>query len=224
LWIKEKMATSGHPSIVAATCQSAATEQPNAAFGAPSILNSVLPYTSLTGRGVNTGVESASFDSYVQQRAGPLTRLAYLLTNDHHLAQDLTQETLARLHRHWAKVSAFDDPDAYVRRIMVNQLTSWRRRRSWSERTSADIDPHGIAEDPAVAGVERDAMWELLKALSPHQRAVIVLRFYEDLDDPTIASLLDCSPATVRSHASKALARLRSAANRTDLARGGSRG
>jgi RNA polymerase sigma-70 factor (sigma-E family) len=169
-------------------------------------------------------VELATFESYVEQRGASLTRLAYLLVHDHHLAQDLTQETLARLHRHWAKVSAFDDPDAYVRRIMVNQLTSWRRRRSWSERTAPGVERDDATEDPATAGVERDAMWELLKTLSPQQRAVIVLRFYEDLDDATIASLLDCSPATVRSHASKALARLRSASDRTDLARGGSRG
>jgi RNA polymerase sigma-70 factor (sigma-E family) len=169
-------------------------------------------------------VEPSTFESYVEQRGASLIRLAYLLVHDHHLAQDLTQETLARLHRHWTKVSAYDDPDAYVRRIMVNQLTSWRRRRSWSERTGPEIDREDAADDPAIAGVERDEMWERLKTLSPQQRAVIVLRFYEDLDDATIASLLDCSQATVRSHASKALAKLRSASNQSDLARGGSRG
>jgi RNA polymerase sigma-70 factor (sigma-E family) len=169
-------------------------------------------------------VEEATFDGYVQQRAASLSRLAYLLVHDHHLAQDLTQETLARLHRHWSRVSTLDDPDAYVRRIMLNQLMSWRRRRSWSERAVADLADETAAEDPAAAGAERDAMWSLLKALSPQQRAVIVLRFYEDLDDASIASLLGCSAATVRSHASKALAKLRSASDQHDLARGGNRG
>jgi RNA polymerase sigma-70 factor (sigma-E family) len=166
----------------------------------------------------------ASFDSYVQQRGGALTRLAYLLVHDHHLAQDLTQETLARLHRHWTRVSSFDDPDAYVRRIMLNQLLSWRRRRSWSERPTADVAADVMTEDCAAAGADRDEMWALLETLTAQQRAVVVLRFYEDLDDKAIADLLGCSAATVRSHASKAFAKLRNAAAQPDLARGGSRG
>jgi RNA polymerase sigma factor (sigma-70 family) len=107
---------------------------------------------------------------------------------------------------------------------MLNQLLSWRRRRSWSERPSADLVANPTTEDSAETGAERDAMWSLLASLTPQQRAVIVLRFYEDLDDKSIAELLGCSAATVRSHASKALAKLRSAATQPDLARGGSRG
>jgi RNA polymerase sigma-70 factor (sigma-E family) len=165
----------------------------------------------------------AAFDSYVATRGAALNRLAYLMVRDHHLAQDLTQESLARLHRHWPRVSDFDDPDAYVRKIMLNQLLSWRRRRSWTERTTADLGDGPTTDDPATAGAERDAMWSMLGELPPQQRAVMVLRFYEDLDDNAIAGLLNCTPATVRSHASKATARLRSAVAEPDFSHGGHR-
>lgn len=168
----------------------------------------------------------AAFESYVATSGPALTRFGYLLVRDHHLAQDLVQEGLAHLHRHWVRVSDFDNPDAYVRKIMLNQLLSWRRRRSWSERATAglaDIADAASPGDPETAGADRDAMWDLLGELPPQQRAVLVLRFYEDLDVEAIAALLDCAPATVRSHASKALARLRSVASEPDLARGGHR-
>jgi RNA polymerase sigma-70 factor (sigma-E family) len=155
-----------------------------------------------------------SFETYVATRSDALVRLAYLMVRDRHLAEDLAQEALARLHRNYARVRDADNPDAYVRKIMLNQLLSWRRRRSWTERSVADPEPPGRADDHATAAADRDAMWTLLGTLPPKQRAVVVLRFYEDLDDDTIAALLDCSPATVRAHASKAMARLRS--NLTD--------
>jgi RNA polymerase sigma-70 factor (sigma-E family) len=164
----------------------------------------------------------ASFDSFVATRGETLTRFAYLLTRDHHLAQDLTQEGLARLHRHWPKVTDFGDPDRYVRTIMLNQLVSWRRRRSWTERTTADLGvDRPVDADAAQAGADRDEMWTVLGDLPPQQRAVIVLRFYEDLDDDAIAELLGCAPATVRSHASKAIAKLRLAVAQPHLTSGG---
>jgi len=171
---------------------------------------------------VRQAQDTASFDSYVRTRGTALTRFAYLLVRDYHLAQDLTQEALARLHRQWARVSDFDQPDAYVRKIMLNQLLSWRRRRSWTERVTSHVDPGAATDDPAALGAERDAMWSLLGGLPTRQRAVLVLRFYEDLDDDEIADLLGCSAVTVRSHASKALARLREVAAEPELVpRGG---
>lgn len=152
-----------------------------------------------------------SFETYVGTRSDQLTRLAFLMVRDRHLAEDLVQESLARLHRSWSRAQTADNPDAYVRRIMLNQLLSWRRRRSWTERSVADPEPAGTCTDLSTEAVERDAMWRLLGSLPPRQRAVVVLRFYEDLDDDAIAGLLDCAPATVRSHASKALAQLRAA-------------
>jgi RNA polymerase sigma-70 factor (sigma-E family) len=150
-----------------------------------------------------------SFETYVATRSNRLVGLAYLMVRDQHLAEDLAQEALARLHRHYPRVRDSGNPDAYVRKIMLNQLLSWRRRRAWSERTVADPEPGGHASDPATATADRDEMWSLLGTLPPRQRAVLVLRFYEDLDDAAIAGVLECSPATVRAHASKALARLR---------------
>jgi RNA polymerase sigma-70 factor (sigma-E family) len=168
--------------------------------------------------------DSACFEAYVAMRGTALTRFAFLLLGDHHLAQDLTQEALAKLHRHWSRVSDFDDLDAYVRKMMLNQLLSWRRRKSWTERTIEAPEDHAGDHDLASDRVERDAMWTLLGELPPQQRAVIVLRYYEDLDDDRIADLLGCSAPTVRSHASKATTRLRAVVTDANLTPGGHRG
>jgi RNA polymerase sigma-70 factor (sigma-E family) len=159
-----------------------------------------------------------SFDDYVVSRGPALVRFGFLLTHDHHLAQDLAQEGLARLHRHWSRVRSKDDPDAFVRKTMVNLLISWRRRRAWTEHpTSEPPDtPSDVNDDVA----ERDEMWRFLGALPAKQRAVLVLRYYENLTDPEIASIVGCSPATVRSHASKAIHRLR-AVSAAELIPGG---
>jgi RNA polymerase sigma-70 factor (sigma-E family) len=148
-----------------------------------------------------------AFEEYAAVRGPALVRFAFLLLHDQHLAQDLAQEGLARAHRNWSRVQSADNPDAFVRRIMLNQLLSWRRRRSWTERPT-DRPPDAPAE-PTYESGDRDEMWVLLGQLPPRQRAVLVLRFYEDLTDDEIANILNCAPATVRSHASKALARLR---------------
>jgi RNA polymerase sigma-70 factor (sigma-E family) len=153
------------------------------------------------------------FDDYVASRGPGLVRFAYLLVRDHHLAEDLAQEGLARLHRHWSRVRSKDDPDAFVRKVMVNQLVSWRRRRSWSERPVSE--PPDAATTVPDDLADRDEMWELLGVLPPKQRAVLVLRYYDNRTDDEIAGLLGCTPATVRSHASKAFARLRTTAGNT---------
>jgi RNA polymerase sigma-70 factor (sigma-E family) len=151
-----------------------------------------------------------SFDEYVVARAPALTRFGYLLTRDSGTAQDLVQEALGRLYAHWSRISRDGNPDAYVRRSMVNQLLSWRRRRVPDETPVASL-PETTSASVDVAGglAARDEMWQLLGLLPVRQRAVLVLRFYEDLSDVDIAALLGCSAVTVRSHASKALARLR---------------
>jgi RNA polymerase sigma-70 factor (sigma-E family) len=167
--------------------------------------------------------EDRSFDDFALSRGPALVRLAYLMVRDHHLAQDLAQECLARLHRHWPRVSVLDNPDAYARKVMLNQLLSWRRKRWWSERPVAEFrdtaDPSQLHND----GPDREGIWVLLGTLPPRQRAVLALRYYEDLNDTEIAALLGCAPATVRVHASKALARLRSVVPEPHLASGGCR-
>lgn len=149
-----------------------------------------------------------SFDAFVVARGPALLRFAYLLSRDRHQAQDLVQEALSKAHRRWARV---DQPEAYVRRAILNDFLSWRRRRASTEVITHDLpEPGGHgAGGHAAANADRDAMWALLARLPRQQRAVLVLRYYEDLNDDAIAAYLNCSPVTVRAHASKALARLR---------------
>jgi len=149
------------------------------------------------------------FAEFVLSRTPALLRFAYLLTGDRHLAEDLTQEALVRVHRRWTHIVHEHGPEAYVRKTILHQYLSWRRRLSSSELPSPYLperaDPQLFDED--ILG--RDEMWTLLATLPRAQRAVVVLRYYEDLADPDIARLLGCTAATVRVHAFKALKRLR---------------
>ncbi|MDG6110228.1 SigE family RNA polymerase sigma factor [Dactylosporangium aurantiacum] len=151
------------------------------------------------------------FDDFVTGRSPALLRFAYLLTGDRHLAEDLTQEALVRAHRRWHAIVGEDGPEPYVRQAILRQYLSWRRRRASTERPVAeppDAAPHGA--DLADRVVDADELWTALRALPRSQRAVVVLRYYEDLPDAQIARLLGCAPATVRVHAFHALHRLRS--------------
>lgn len=151
------------------------------------------------------------FHEYVVTRRQPLLRLAYLLTGDAHLAEDVVQTALLRAFRQWRRVSRADQPDAYVRRMVVNAYVDGKRRRSSTEAPTAPVDLPAVATGPdhGDAHAERTVMWTALAGLPRVQRAVLVLRFYEDLDDAHIAELLGSTPSTVRSNASRALATLR---------------
>lgn len=154
-----------------------------------------------------------TFEEYVLARGPALVRFARLLAGDRHRGEDLAQEVLAAAYTKWRRISATDRPDLYLRRMVVNAQASWWRRRSSSERPSADLgdraDVAGADSDHAHVHAERDALWPLLVALPARQRAVLVLRYYEDLDDTSIATVLDCAPVTVRTHALRALTTLR---------------
>ncbi|GAB2939867.1 SigE family RNA polymerase sigma factor [Micromonospora polyrhachis] len=153
----------------------------------------------------------ANFEEFVVARGRALLRFAYLLTGDGYLAEDLVQEALLRSHRRWSAVERTDNPEPYVRKAILHLYLSWRRRRSSTELSYAELPDRPGAEQPPDAVVERDAMWLLLRQLPRTQRAVVVLRYYEDLSDADIAVLLGCAKATVRVHAFKALAKLRAA-------------
>jgi len=155
------------------------------------------------------------FETYVAARGQALLRLAYVLTGDAQLAEDLTQTALAQTYRHWRRVSRLEHPDAYVRKAMLNAHLSWRRRRSSTERPTAEVHP-GVTPDPSGALADRDETRQLLDTLPPRARSILVLRYYADLDDASIAALLGISPSTVRATASRAIASLRLAADRTD--------
>ncbi|WP_433213599.1 SigE family RNA polymerase sigma factor [Dactylosporangium sp. CS-047395] len=153
------------------------------------------------------------FEEFLSARLAALLRYATVLACDPHLAEDIVQEVLARAQPRWARISAADVPEAYVKRMIVNELASWRRRRAARvvPMSLAALDAAGTPQaDPATAVDERDAMLRRLAALPVRQRIVVALRYYEGLTDPEIADLLGCRPATVRSHAARALATLRS--------------
>ncbi|WP_198949925.1 sigma-70 family RNA polymerase sigma factor [Kineosporia sp. A_224] len=162
------------------------------------------------------------FEEFAHARGPAFLRLGYLLTGDRHLAEDLVQAALVDVYRGWSKVVASDRPEAYARRVLVNTWLGWRRRASSRERpfgpddvatvaSSAPVGRAGADVAPDFAGdlAARDAMWHLLATLPPRGRAVLVLRFYEDADDATIASVLGIGESAVRSTAARALLRLR---------------
>jgi RNA polymerase sigma-70 factor (sigma-E family) len=149
------------------------------------------------------------FEQYVASRGRALERYAYVLSGDAHLAQDLTQTALVKAYRRWSWVARADEPDRYVRRILTTSFIDWTRRRSSRERPVA-ATPEGVSDrDPATVVVVRDSVRRALTTVTPQQRAVLVLRHFEGYDDRAIAEVLHCSEATVRSHASRGLDRLR---------------
>jgi RNA polymerase sigma factor (sigma-70 family) len=121
-----------------------------------------------------------------------------MLTHDQGRAEDLVQDALVKVHRRWDRVRAAEQPDAYVRRVVTNEFLNWRRRRSNTE-LPGELHNTPVA-DPSALVDERDAMWRALAVLPPRQRAVLVLKFYEDMPDAQIAAVLECAPA--RSQAS----------------------
>ncbi len=136
---------------------------------------------------------------------------AFLLCRDWHTADDVVAETVARLYRHWRRVTGAANPDAYAARVLTN---AWRdeSKRSWRRREQSDEAMPVIATvgDPDV--VEREALWQLLESLGERQRAVLVLRFYLDVSVEETAELLGISQGTVKSQAARGLATLRTAA------------
>ena len=149
------------------------------------------------------------FDEYVRLRGASLVRLGRLLTGDQHLGEDLAQDVLARAFVRWKKIADVDSPEAYLRRMLVNAAISRSRLRSSSEIAIAAHPDRPIHGDLSHDAAERQAMWHLVRSLPPKQRAAVVLRFYEDLHDTTIATLLDCTAVTVRTQIKRALTTLR---------------
>jgi RNA polymerase sigma-70 factor (sigma-E family) len=150
----------------------------------------------------------AEFSDYVSARLSSLRRLALLLCQDWHRADDLVQAALTKLYLHWGKAVGADNTDAYVRGMLVREFLA-ERRTSWSRRVSLTDSPPARAVVPP----DHDSMLDLQAAvakLPPRQRAVLVLRFYCDLSIDQAAAVLGCAPGTVKSQAAKALGSLRS--------------
>ncbi|OUC94074.1 SigE family RNA polymerase sigma factor [Streptosporangium minutum] len=150
--------------------------------------------------------DRADFERYVEQRSVRLLRTAYLLCRDWATAEDLLQTALAKAWFAWRRVG--DNPDPYVYRILTNTHASWWRRRWRAEVPTEDL-PDVAGENRTDEVEAREAVRHALAGLPDRQRAVIVLRYFADLPDPQIAEVLGCSVTTVRSQASRALAKLR---------------
>jgi RNA polymerase sigma-70 factor (sigma-E family) len=152
------------------------------------------------------------FDEFVARGIDSLLRYATALTCDAHLAQDVVQEALLRAQQRWERISALDNPGAYVRRMVTNEYLSWRRRKVSREvaLVLSDLDAIGPpTPDQAPRYDERDAMLARIARLTRKQRAAVVLRYYEGYSDEEIATALSCRIGTVRSHISRGLAALR---------------
>jgi RNA polymerase sigma-70 factor (sigma-E family) len=151
----------------------------------------------------------SEFIAFVVARSPALLRTAFLLTADRGYAEDLVQTALAKTYAAWPRIRDVGAVEAYVRRTMLTTYTSWRRRRHWfAERPTEDLPEIAAAAGPEdLLGGEE--VWAALRGLSPKQRAVLVLRFGEDLAVEEVARLLDLPIGTVKSHSSRGLTALR---------------
>jgi RNA polymerase sigma-70 factor (sigma-E family) len=155
------------------------------------------------------------FGRFVAARGRSLCRAAYLLTGDWQAGEDLVQEALARTYQRRNRLRDISALEPYARKVLMTQFLTWRRR-SWHRELphGAMPEPPGSpGEEPADGGLaeveDRAGLWPALGELSPQQRAVLVLRYYEDLTEADIAAALRCSPGAVKKHASRGLERLR---------------
>jgi RNA polymerase sigma-70 factor (sigma-E family) len=149
-----------------------------------------------------------TFDEWTHTGLTPLLRFATVLCGSGHLAEDVVQDVAIKAQRNWGRIEAATSPDAYLRRMVVNEYLAWRRK--WSRYVPrAEIIPSEQVADHADLTADRDQLLGELAKLPRRQRAVLVLRYYGGLTDHEIAETIGCSDGTVRAHASRALAALR---------------
>lgn len=152
--------------------------------------------------------ESDAFAEFVADRYSALVRTGFLFVGDRGHAEDLVQSALERTYAHWARLQNLGSADAYTRTTMVRLAGRWSRRRWRGELPSGAPDGVG-AVDPVTDRAEALDLYAALGRLPWPQRAVLVLRYFEDLSEAETAAVLHCSPGTVKSRASRALATLR---------------
>ena len=149
-----------------------------------------------------------TFEAWVEANLDWLFRFATVLIGDRALAEDVVMDTLGKVHDHWERLASLEDLGAYVRRMVVNQHVSWRRK--WSRQYSVPEPPDlPGSDDFASEYAERQALVAALGQLPPKQRAAVVLRFYEGLSSAEVAEVLGCRPVTARGYISRALRSLR---------------
>jgi RNA polymerase sigma-70 factor (sigma-E family) len=151
--------------------------------------------------------DEAEYAEFVAASLHRLHRMAYAVCGDRELAEDAVQSALVSAYRTWPRVRDAASSEAYLRKMVVNQLLTWRRRKSWS--TSAlghAVEPSRASHEDQV--VEHQRVWTAVGLLPPRQRAVIVLRYYEGMSEAEISEVLGIRPGTVKSQASAAVAHL----------------
>jgi RNA polymerase sigma-70 factor (sigma-E family) len=155
---------------------------------------------------------TVSYEDFVAARLPAVLRYATALTGSPALAEDVVQEVLVRVQSRWRRIAGLERPEAYVRRMVLNEYLGWRRRRSSRDVAMAAEQLEEVAPavaDPAIRHGDADRLRRALAGLPRRQRAVLVLRFYQGLSDAEIAGDMGCTEGTVRSHASRALTTLR---------------
>lgn len=158
-----------------------------------------------------TTPSSLDFTTFYTATWPRLLRTTYAIAGDRQLAEDALQSGFALAYASWHRVGAADDPVAYVRRIAVNAALGHRRLAFRRREVATDVVPDRTAAAETDGFAARDELWTAVRALPPRQRAVVVLRYYEDLTEAQIAAVLGCRPGTVKSQSSAALATLRAA-------------
>jgi RNA polymerase sigma-70 factor (sigma-E family) len=159
---------------------------------------------------VTSSADAPTFEEYAGAAWPSLYRYAYLLSGNHADAEDLAQQTLLKAYSSWSRVRASDSAAAYLRRTLTNTYLSHRRPKKRRLELLTDAPPE-TGQPPEGGPEEHLALWPHVKSLPPRQRAVIVLRYYEDLTEQEIADALDCSRGNVKSTAHRALRALRAA-------------
>jgi RNA polymerase sigma-70 factor (sigma-E family) len=161
--------------------------------------------------------EADGFAQFVEARERALQRTAWLLTGDWGLAEDLVQTALARSWPRWERIKCRDNPEIYVRRVMVNTWLTWSRRRWRGEQASEAVRDSPAPGDLATEVTVRMAVRSALGSLTVRQRTVLVLRVFDDLPEAQVAEILNCSVGNVKSTAARALAKLRADPQLTGL-------
>ena len=161
-------------------------------------------------------VSEEEFTEFVSAALPRLLRFGHVLTGNPVTAEDLVQTALTRSWRAW-RLRSIDDPQAYVRKVMVNSYASWYRRKARLETVTANPAQGVVINDRALRVDDRDAVWRALLTLPPKQRTVIVLRYYEELTEVEIAAVMGTTAGTVKSQAARALRHLAETLVKSDV-------
>ncbi len=156
--------------------------------------------------------DTDDFTAYIEARMDRWRRTAFLLSRDWHSADDLVSITIGKLYRHWRRINAVENVDAYAQRVLTRAWLD-ETRRPWRRELPSPRTPES-AMAPSTRLEEREALWQMLEALGPRQRAVVVLRFYLDLSVEETAEILGITAGTVKSQSARALETLRALAIR----------